>query len=731
MQITLRVTSVTLGRFGGCVFGGIRVDRKSKKIYLCKARQGVCARVPCIGEIWKVKGCETAHEEFKTFILIEYCSIVSIITTCNEDLLKWHLKKHHVFRGFGLGSKKIERLVTNVGAEKLIELLNNGDWVRLSNTLGERVARVLVNKWGSLKNDFETTQFLTENKIPLSICKKLLRVCCIDTVERIKANPYSLVSFCDIVPDIWSLVENIAVSLNIHKDDERRLVGMIEVNLYQRLNRGHTGISQLELKQYLMADCKENALVDKAIQTALSIKAICFKDINDKRFYQLTSIGYIEFEVERALKKLMSKPPQINLFDGPHSELTKKLERYNIEFCKRNGYSLTVTQLNAIQTSLTNNLTVIDGYSGTGKTTILQAVVDLSDGDREPYIVALSGKAKERAKESTGSDTYTIHNFINRLHNRKVSRFRKMFIIIDEASMVDILLIRKLLGALEGSDYKLMMLGDKAQLPPVGFGLCFHRLVDIGNTETLKVIKLIEVHRTKSTGMLHHVAMGIRKGRLPPLKAWSGENEGVFILPCHTKAELHQVLLNTIKKRPEAQIVTPHVTEKRIDSVKDINSFIQRNLRDYCGNETPYISIGQTRLMKGDPVLVTQNMYELDLYNGTKGVINSVYYSQDSEELSCDINFGDRGTVKITKSIASTLGLELAYGISVHKSQGSEYDTTIVCAIESSPLLDRSLFYTALTRSKKLTLIAGRYEVASYAVEKGNRSSMLDVIFSI
>ena len=105
----------------------------------------------------------------------------------------------------------------------------------------------------------------------------------------------------------------------------------------------------------------------------------------------------------------MSKPPQINLFDGPHSELTKKLERYNIEFCKRNGYPLTVTQLNAIQTSLTNNLTVIDGYSGTGKTTILQAVVDLSDGDREPYIVALSGKAKERAKESTGSDTYTIH----------------------------------------------------------------------------------------------------------------------------------------------------------------------------------------------------------------------------------------------------------------------------------------------------------------------------------
>ena len=88
MQITLRVTSVTLGRFGGCVFGGIRVDRKSKKIYLCKARQVCVPEFPCIGEIWKVKGCETAHEEFKTFILIEYCSIVSIITTCNRRPIK-------------------------------------------------------------------------------------------------------------------------------------------------------------------------------------------------------------------------------------------------------------------------------------------------------------------------------------------------------------------------------------------------------------------------------------------------------------------------------------------------------------------------------------------------------------------------------------------------------------------------------------------------------------------
>ncbi|WP_258177087.1 AAA family ATPase [Photobacterium damselae] len=347
MQLSLRITSVTLGAFGGFVFGGKRIDKKSGKTYVCKANYNLCTRPPRTGEVWSVKGSETAHDEFKTFMILESCSIISIESICSEDLLKWHLKKHHAFRGFGLGDKKIDKLVTDVGTNKLIELLNDGNWLHLSDVINERIAQRLSEKWIYLKNEFETIQFLMENNIPLSVSKKLLRICCINTVERLKNNPYALVSFCDIIPNIWSLVEDIATNLGFNIEDERRLIGMIEINLYTRLNRGHTARSQEAkkprsqeakkprsqeaLNSVLLKALKQQSLVEKAIKAALSIKAICFKDVNGNRFYQLTSIGYIEFEVEKSLNTLLNKPTQSNLFEDTN-EIVNDFNKEQLDY---------------------------------------------------------------------------------------------------------------------------------------------------------------------------------------------------------------------------------------------------------------------------------------------------------------------------------------------------------------------------------------------------------------
>ncbi|MEZ9437029.1 AAA family ATPase [Vibrio atlanticus] len=172
-------------------------------------------------------------------------------------------------------------------------------------------------------------------------------------------------------------------------------------------------------------------------------------------------------------------PAQPELFKGSSGTPATKLDIYNDDFFECNGYRLTNTQLNAVSIALTNNFTVIDGYGGTG----IKAVADLSVGERTPYIIALSCKAKERPKESTGLETFTIHAFINKLHNGKVSTEGEILVVIDEASMIDILLMNKLLKALDSTNFRLLMVGNHGQLPPIGFGLYFHHLVETMNEE--------------------------------------------------------------------------------------------------------------------------------------------------------------------------------------------------------------------------------------------------------
>lgn len=721
----IRVTSVTLGAFGGYVFAGKSTDAKLSRTLVCKVPNKIATRSPAVGEVWEVSGQQVKNDEYNTYLDLISCSPVSIESIITKDLLRWHLLKHHKFRGFGLGRKKIDKLLGNdgVGAEALVTLLNENNWKHLTDLVNEHIARSLCRNWGALKNHFETFQFLNENGIPLSIAKPLLKVCGYNTVTRLKSNPYSLVAFYDIVPDIWKLVENIALKLGIEIEDNRRLVGLVEYYLYTHLSKAHTASRRDHVIAFLDKELGSYEKAINALKSALSKRAICHITYKGIKYYQLASIGYIEFEVEKEMKALLTAPNQSDIF----TDIDSAIEAFKTKVYKRDGFNLTFSQLTAIKEAVTNKLVLIDGYGGTGKTTILEGVVSVSPHET-CYVLALSGKAKERAKESIGKDTeaYTIHSFIQKVKNRSIALVGKIRIIIDEASMVDILLIYRLIQSLSGVNYSLLLVGDKGQLSPVGIGLYFHRLVN-SDTDSLKVIKLREVHRTKANGMLHQVSMGVRKGNLPTLNVWNGENEGVYLIPCEDQIQLFDNLLRAKLDLPNAQIVTAHVTPRRLDSAKLINNHIQSSIQS---TKDSFMFLGDLKIMKDDWVIVNQNMYELGLFNGNTGSVNSVYYSEEEQEVCCDILFGER-KVMISKSTAWELGLQLAYAISTHKSQGSEYDTTIVCAIENSRLLDRSMFYTAITRSKKLTLIAGKYSVALNAVRAANRFETLESPFRI
>jgi exodeoxyribonuclease V alpha subunit len=721
-SIRVTVTSVTLGTIGGFVFTGKPINTKSKKLLVCKVHRKIASHPPSVGEIFEFDGDIIQEEQFKRLVDIKHCTNVNIAHIDDAELLEWHLLKHHEFRGFGLGKSKVKKLIKDIGAYSLIKLLNEGRYNHISEVVNENIARNLTKNWGKLQNKYNTFEVLNKYGIPISIAQKLLKLCQHKTVERIHANPYMLVPFSDLVPNIWKHCENIAKNQNIKSNDKRRLIGAVELELYQMLEQGHTCCPHSKMHNRLEQRVSE-ALINEAIKLSIQDKYICHKSINDEKNYQLSGIGYLEYQVERHLQELANTPKTKDLFT---TDTMTSLIEYNIFFYETNDYYLTESQLNAARSCLENRLCVIDGFGGTGKTTILKAVIDIAKKSESVYVLALSGKAASRARESVGINEIcmTIHSFIMKIHDLDISN--KLRIVIDEAAMVDILLMNKLLKALSslGVVYSIIMLGDEGQLPPVGFGLCFHRLVNMASHGNFESLKLTEVHRTKSTNQLHTVAMSIRKGEMPELCKWDGEREGVFMLPCTYEDELHKTLFKVHKETNNSQILTAHITDKRKDSATKINKYIQSELK--FNHE--YMPLGTAKISMGDKVIVTQNHYELDLYNGNVGKVLSV--SAEGEEYSCDIDF-EGNQLAITKSTAWELGLQLAYAVSVHKSQGSEYDTAIVCALENSILLDRSMIYTAITRAKKLTILVGNWNVVNKAVIDGNRADHLHTLLEV
>lgn len=712
----IQINSVTLGAFGGAVFSGKFIG--SNKIQVCKASYKILVRTPIPGECYKVQGTITSRDQFKNFITVYECNVISLPVAA---YIERFLLKHPAFRGFYFGKAKVKLLVDTFGAEVLVRILNTADVTILSKAISIDLARKIINTWQSIQNEISTISFCIENKISISIAYRILKVCKINTVERIKKNIYGLVAFRGIEKKIWETIEELRLKLSIEDSDEKRLIGAVEYALYGQLDQGHTACFLSDLKNLIYYYLKDKNLVESSLATALANKVICIKNVNNQILVQPIGIAIIESEVEKQLRILNSH----NSNELNTNELSKKIARYSDLFKTTNGYCLTNEQKLAVMTGLSHRLSLITGYAGSGKTTILNAIVDLYKSD--VFIMALSGKAKERARAATDLEhTYTIHNFIQKLRSGPCSLdlSNDPLIIIDEASMVDITLINQLLSILKVKckSFNLLMMGDPAQLAPVGIGLVFHKLIQ---SDIIPTVHLTEIHRTTAEGDLHKIAMQIRRGKLEHLQIWSGQEEGVFLVECASKSkDLCQTLHKLKIQLPDAQIITTTMTARYADSGNTINEYIQHAVNKNQNG----IQIGSAWLKINDPVIVTKNSYKHFLFNGNTGLLVNIEYDGDGSPVGTFLF--DNTTYYLRTTDCFELGVKLAYAISIHKSQGSEYQNSIICAVNPTPLFERSMLYTAVTRSKKLSLIVGDYKIAKLAAERANRADQLCVGFT-
>jgi exodeoxyribonuclease V alpha subunit len=503
------------GYFGGAIFSGVVVGKRKK--ITCIASYKNLFRTPAIGEFWKVVGMPITEgkyaknpDKYGYQLSLSESTLLHLPTT---DYISAFLVKHPAFRGFYFGKKKIKKLVDYIGSDALVELLNQGKTTDLSDILHSDIAKKLVHAWAGLKNETDTINFLREHHFDAALSRKVINLCKSNTVERLKNNPYALICFGGISKNIWRTVEIVARKLNIDKNDERRLIGAVEHVLYERLRDGHTAIEKdnlpLEVKKILMARYKltDDQDLDNnpkhAIALALRKKAVCVLNSDSKTLIQLLGPAYIESSIERRLERLLTGEIQQSLLQANEATINYQVKQYSTEFYNEFGLNFSDEQLQAIKLGLNQRCALISGYGGTGKTTILRAITDISVlMNRKVYLMALAGKAKERMAQATDHDAMTIHSFIKAVKekNDRVDIDCDPLIIIDETSMVDIALFNKLLAIFDGLPFSLLTVGDTSQLSPVGFGIIWHKMA---LSEKIPLVHLTKVYRQTAQSPIH------------------------------------------------------------------------------------------------------------------------------------------------------------------------------------------------------------------------------------
>lgn len=547
------------------------------------------------------------------------------------------------------------------------------------------------------------------NDVGVPTALKIARCWGHEGLSALQANPYLLTAFLS-----WPAVERLARALGVAPDDPRRAVAAVEALLYRRLDANHTAVRPRDLAQGVERLVGETGVrVDQAINLAVAQgAAVAFEG-----WLQPAGAAAMEGFLANRLISLSQEAPIVDLLLAPITdpELVDAISEYERSL----PYRVTKLQRAAIALAFRFRLSVLAGYAGSGKTTSLRGICDVAERfGRQPVLMALSGRAAQRMSESTGRKAITIARFLMDIRSGRRTLSNASIVIIDEASMIDLPTLWRIVKAL--GDATLVLVGDPAQLPPIGFGMTFHALCN--HPRTPKNV-LDRVMRQTARSGIPAVAEAVRAGRVVAFDTFYGRKDGVSFIPCSQPRAFSCILDIGCRLRDhnvdrnDMQILCPVKTGPA--GIAALNHGFHRMRRA----STPNLPLfpGRTDIAQGDPVIWTRNDHERGLMNGTMGRINRI----DGDTVHATL---DGAPVILGKTDAQFL--ELAYVISVHKSQGSQWPFIIV-PIFPSRILDRTLIYTAITRASRQVILLGDPDVLQEGIVQSSRALDRDTTLAL
>ena len=610
---------------------------------------------------------------------------------------------------FPIGEKTAKKIVKKFGENTIEIILNNKDKLLEISRIGQekvdKIHNILFNQQASSKVIVELANIGFTTKEAGNILFKYKD----KTMDIINNNIYRLIEEMDFR---FQDIDNIAKNKGILLDDENRLESLILYLIEDiTFSNGNTFVTGEELYNNIVKYA--NIDIDKMIDIINGLVKINKIKIYKNNYYL---IDY--YKAEKYIANRLCELSDVKKRNFP--KLEEKIEQLEI----KNNIEYDDIQKSAIIRAVKNNFVIITGGPGTGKTTIIKAIVSLLKliyklDDQNIALLAPTGRAARRMMESTNMKAYTIHKFLgwdkenNRFISDEYNPRSERYIIVDEASMIDTLLMEALLKGLR-NDIKLVLVGDYYQLPSVSQGQVLKDLID---SSMLEVVKLNNLYRQNEKSYIPILAQEIKNKCLTD--KFLEKNDDYNFIECSNDNVLNIINL-IVKKAMEKgydetsiQILAPmYKTQNGIDN---LNKFLQ-NIFNPNINIEEEIKIGDAIFRVGDKVLQLVNDHEVGVSNGDIGYIVNIIPAKfaESKKTEMIIDFDDN-IVNYTQD--KFINLKHGYAISVHKSQGSEFEMVIIPIVNSfNRMLYNKLLYTAVTRAKKSLIIVGNPQIFMNAI---------------
>lgn len=613
----------------------------------------------------------------------------------------------------GIGPAIAARIVDRWG-EKTLEIIEE-DPDRLAKVegIGPHRLKNIKKAWKEQEDIREVMLFLKAHDVSTNYGLKIYKTYGEKTLKIVRGNPYQLTE--DIFGIGFKTADRIATKLGVCESDPDRIKAGVEYTLRKATDEGHVFLPRSEVlkrSQEILGVPKTS--IQEAANELFHQERIIIEQLDevvtDKKIKQavyLAPFFFAERGVAARLKAINSTPSEVS--SNTVDKLIGQLE-------KQESIQYNQDQKGIIKEAILSKVMVITGGPGTGKTTAIKGIIRVMDWlSWKVNLAAPTGRAAKRLSQATGREATTIHRMLkfrppNQFGYGIDNQMKVDAVIIDELSMVDLILMYNLLKAVPDRAH-FILVGDADQLPSVGAG---NVLNDLISSKAIKVGKLTEIFRQAEESKIVINAHLINQGQFPQLA--SSKRNDFFFIQKEDSGKAAQVITHLASEQiplrfnydpfDEVQVLTP--MHRGPSGVDHLNDMLQHKLNPRSDLDLPFTS---RRLRVGDKVMQIRNNYQKDVFNGDIGKITDI----DRTNQRIFVHFPARGVVPYQS--ANLNELVLAYAITIHKSQGNEYKAVIIPMLtQHYIMLQRNLLYTALTRAKELAVIVGSKKAVGIAV---------------